>query len=114
MAEGFFDLQAEDRIRILVMAEQNTGQPAANLEKDVWVVWCLEILSAVFGEFLILKGGTSLAKAFQALIKRFSEDLDMACIIPLIAPELFGEALARSIDREANWKGNCLTWPESG
>lgn len=35
MAEGYFDLPAEDRVRILAMAEQDTGQPAAHLEKDV-------------------------------------------------------------------------------
>lgn len=97
MAEGYFDLPAEDRVRILAMAEQDTGQPAAHHEKDVWVMWCLEILCGIFGKFLVLKGGTSLTKAFQALIKRFSEDLDMACIIPLIAPEIFGD------DRDANF-----------
>jgi len=44
------------------------------LEKDVWVVWALNVLFSVrFAEQLVFKGGTSLSKAYH-VIRRFSED----------------------------------------
>ena len=50
-----------------------------NVEKDFWVCWLLKqlfTLPALDG-WLVFKGGTSLSKCFD-LIKRFSEDIDLA------------------------------------
>jgi hypothetical protein len=47
------------------------------LEKDIWVVWALQILGTdqQLLQSLTFKGGTSLSKA-HGLIDRFSEDVD--------------------------------------
>jgi predicted nucleotidyltransferase component of viral defense system len=62
-----------------------TGMSAFAVEKDWWVV---QTLSAVFeteiSRQLVFKGGTSLSKAWN-LIRRFSEDIDLA-----INREFFG------------------------
>jgi hypothetical protein len=48
------------------------------MEKDFWVCWTLKHVMALEGQpRLIFKGGTSLSKAF-GLIRRFSEDIDLA------------------------------------
>lgn len=50
-----------------------------NVEKDFWVCWVLKQLfeSEELRDWLVFKGGTSLSKCF-GLIKRFSEDVDLA------------------------------------
>ena len=62
------------------------GETAARLgfgslvvvEKDFWVCWVLLQLSALTGlPRIVFKGGTSLSKVF-GLIRRFSEDIDLA------------------------------------
>ncbi|WP_439366236.1 nucleotidyl transferase AbiEii/AbiGii toxin family protein [Bradyrhizobium sp. DASA03005] len=66
----------------------NSGRPAHLLEKDVWVVWCLDThFSSPLDEHLVFKGGTSLSKAYRA-IRRFSEDVDLTYDIRAIAPDL--------------------------
>ncbi|MGY4335361.1 hypothetical protein ACVWW3_000267 [Bradyrhizobium sp. LM2.9] len=68
--------------------DSNSGRPAHLLEKDVWVVWCLNALfSSPLGDHLVFKGGTSLSKAYGA-IRRFSEDVDLTYDIRAIAPDL--------------------------
>jgi hypothetical protein len=48
------------------------------MEKDFWVCWTLKHVMALEGQpRMIFKGGTSLSKAF-GLIRRFSEDIDLA------------------------------------
>ena len=49
------------------------------IEKDFWVCWALRRVYEVarFRPHLIFKGGTSLAKAYNA-IDRFSEDVDLS------------------------------------
>jgi len=49
------------------------------IEKDFWVCWLLKQLFSAreFQGWLVFKGGTSLSKCFN-LIKRFSEDIDLA------------------------------------
>ena len=50
------------------------------IEKDYWVTYVLKKLSdSDFKDDVVFKGGTSLAKAFN-LIKRFSEDIDLALL----------------------------------
>lgn len=89
MVDDNFALSQEDRRRILTMAANKLARPASHLEKDIWVVWCLQTLfAACFDAALVFKGGTSLSKAFLALIKRFSEDVDLACVLRYFAPDL--------------------------
>jgi Nucleotidyl transferase AbiEii toxin, Type IV TA system len=56
------------------------GIPAADIEKDVWVV---EALRSVFRPLdrtaVVFKGGTSLSKAY-GIIERFSEDVDLLVV----------------------------------
>ena len=59
-----------------------THIPMAHVEKDFWVTEVLrgvERCSAEMGVSAVLKGGTSLSKAF-GLIRRFSEDVDVIVI----------------------------------
>jgi hypothetical protein len=58
-------------------ADSMTMHPAI-IEKDFWVCWLLDVLfaSGTWGQHLMFKGGTSLAKVYK-LIHRFSEDIDL-------------------------------------
>ncbi len=78
MAEPFLGLSLDDRRDALAAAAGlGVERAPALLEKDVWVVWCLQALfAAPFGEHLVFKGGTSLSKAYD-VIERFSEDVDL-------------------------------------
>ena len=85
---SFSNLSAKRRREALAFAEEQTGGPAHLLEKDVWVVQTMGILfDESFGGDLVLKGGTSLSKAYQ-VIRRFSEDIDVTYDICTIAPDL--------------------------
>jgi hypothetical protein len=88
MAERFIDLSLDDRRDALEVAAQSTGRPPSLLEKDVWVVWALDVLfRADFRDALVFKGGTSLSKAY-GIIDRFSEDVDLTYDIRRLIPEL--------------------------
>jgi hypothetical protein len=88
VSEKFLNLTDAERREALGVATSNSGRPAHLLEKDVWVVWCLDTLfSSPLGEHLVFKGGTSLSKAYGA-IRRFSEDVDLTYDIRAIAPDL--------------------------
>jgi hypothetical protein len=84
------------------------GSPRAYLlEKDIWVVEVLDALfSASFGRELVFKGGTSLAKAY-AVVRRFSEDVDITRDIRAIAPDLVSgagaDALPPTRSQERRW-----------
>lgn len=55
-----------------------TGIQPQAIEKDAWVTLALRIIfNSEVAEHLVFKGGTSLSKAY-GLIKRFSEDIDIA------------------------------------
>lgn len=107
MADRFLALSADDRRDALEAAATASGRPAYLLEKDVWVVWALDVLFAQpFGEHLVFKGGTSLSKAHGDLIQRFSEDIDLTYDIrQLIAgPEPNAiEPLPASRSQERKW-----------
>ena len=79
VAESWFALSAEDQKQALAVAAAESGWPAFLLEKDIWVVWALQILGRdqQLLPSLTFKGGTSLSKA-HGLIDRFSEDVDLA------------------------------------
>ena len=106
MAETYFDLTAADRREVLDVAASASGRPVHLLEKDIWVVWCLETLfGAEIGAPLVFKGGTSLSKAYQ-VIRRFSEDVDLTYDIRVLAPDLVGDApdaLPPSRSQESKW-----------
>jgi len=76
-ASSFLNLPTEERADIVQAASSETVWAPAILEKDAWVVWCLD---ALFRQNdapdYAFKGGTSLSKVFNA-IDRFSEDVDI-------------------------------------
>jgi hypothetical protein len=76
------------------------------LDKDVWVVWILDVLfQAPFAAHLVFKGGSSLSKAYQ-IISRFSEDLDLTYDIRALAPDMVSgdvEALPSNRSQEKRW-----------
>ncbi|MBM61427.1 MAG: hypothetical protein CL484_00595 [Acidobacteria bacterium] len=106
MAETYFDLTAADQREVLDVAASASGRPVHLLEKDIWVVWCLETLFGdEIGAPLVFKGGTSLSKAYQ-VIRRFSEDVDLTYDIRELAPDLVGDApdaLPPSRSQEGKW-----------
>lgn len=70
---------SRDRTDLFLQAANDHGTPLANIEKDFWVCWTLDVLynrRPAGGPRLLFKGGTSLSKAY-ALISRFSEDIDI-------------------------------------
>ncbi|MBD2550202.1 nucleotidyl transferase AbiEii/AbiGii toxin family protein [Microcystis elabens FACHB-917] len=89
MAEVWFALSAEDQKEALAVAAAESGWPAYLLEKDIWVVWALQILGTdqQLLQSLTFKGGTSLSKA-HGLIDRFSEDVDLTLNIQRLWPEV--------------------------
>jgi hypothetical protein len=104
--EAFFDLSPKDRRDALLVVAGRSGRPAHLLEKDIWVVWTLGALfEAPFAEHLVLKGGTSLSKAYRA-IQRFSEDVDVTYDIRAVVPELAAsnsEGLPANRSQEQKW-----------
>lgn len=74
----FYNIPDETKQRIYTNAGEKNNLPAYAIEKDWWVVQTLSILTDIeIGEYLVLKGGTSLSKAWD-VIERFSEDIDLA------------------------------------
>ena len=72
-------------------AEKSQRQPHV-LEKDIWVVQTMAALfGASSGSDLVLRGGTSLSKAF-GILQRFSEDIDVAYDIRALVPDLIETA----------------------
>lgn len=54
------------------------GLNPISVEKDLWVTALLQVLfSLPYAEYMVFKGGSSLSKVWN-LIKRFSEDIDIA------------------------------------
>jgi len=75
MANDYFKLTPEDKREALAVASTQSGRPTHLLEKDVWVVWTLrQLYTSPYADHLIFKGGTSLSKAYRAIV-RFSEDI---------------------------------------
>lgn len=75
---GVLGLSAEERRTIFRNTAQKMGVHEAVVEKDYWVCLILDYLfhKSPFREHLTFKGGTSLSKCFN-LIMRFSEDIDL-------------------------------------
>jgi hypothetical protein len=43
MAESWFELSSADQSEALEVAAGRSGRPAHLLEKDIWVVWALDV-----------------------------------------------------------------------
>ncbi|MFA6843539.1 MAG: nucleotidyl transferase AbiEii/AbiGii toxin family protein [Bacilli bacterium] len=75
---NFFDLKKEQKQLIITQISNKMGLPVQAIEKDLWVTVILQLVFTLpFADKLIFKGGTSLSKVWN-LIKRFSEDIDLA------------------------------------
>lgn len=75
---AFAQEPAESRADFIYQYSASANVPAYIVEKDFWVCWLLGKIFATdeLGRDCVFKGGTSLAKVFQA-IHRFSEDIDL-------------------------------------
>lgn len=106
MPETFLKLSPGDRREALAVAAAASGRPVHLLDKDVWLVWILDVLfRAPFGQDLVFKGGSALSKGYQ-IISRFSEDVDLTYDIRVLAPELAGpglDPLPPSRSQEKRW-----------
>ena len=106
MPEIFLGLPPGDRREALAVAAAASGRPVHLLDKDVWLVWILDVLfRAPLGEHLVFKGGSSLSKGYR-IISRFSEDVDLTYDIRMLAPELAGpglDPLPPSHSQERRW-----------
>jgi predicted nucleotidyltransferase component of viral defense system len=72
--------ETKDFIALIKFAAAHFNITPAFVEKDYWITLALRRLSdSVHTENTVFKGGTSLSKGYQ-LIKRFSEDIDIAII----------------------------------
>ena len=105
MAESWFALSAEDQKEALAVAAAESGWPAYLLEKDIWVVWALQILGTdqQLLQSLTFKCGTSLSKA-HGLIERFSEDVDLTLNIQHLWPEVDLSAAANPTQAQTRRK----------
>lgn len=93
MADEFLRLSAPDRREALAVAAASSGRPLHLLDKDVWLVWLLDVLfRSPLGDHLVFKGGSSLSKGYQ-IISRFSEDVDLTYDIRVLAPDLSSPGL---------------------
>jgi predicted nucleotidyltransferase component of viral defense system len=74
----FTDLSTQDRIDIIDYVSTQTGYRSQIIEKDWWVTTVLRaVFSLPYSNELSFKGGTNLSKCWK-LIKRMSEDIDIA------------------------------------
>jgi hypothetical protein len=75
---NFFNNDTEKQIYYIAQTANKIGLPPQAIEKDLWVTNLLQIVfSLPFAGKLVFKGGTSLSKIW-GVIKRFSEDIDLA------------------------------------
>lgn len=82
---NYFQLSKEQQQIVLTQAANKTGLPVQAVEKDLWVTVLLQIVFTLpIAKHLVFKGGTSLSKVWK-VIKRFSEDIDLA-----IDPSIWG------------------------
>lgn len=90
-SNSFFELSNKERGEVLDIIAPQTHREPFYLEKDIWIVWVLNVLfSSSLKQDLVFKGGTSLSKAYN-IIDRFSEDVDITYDIRAIAHDLVAE-----------------------
>lgn len=67
---------------LITLTAQHLKLPHHFIEKDYWITFVLKKLSeSSQKDTFVFKGGTSLSKAHK-IIERFSEDIDLAVIVP--------------------------------
>ena len=77
--QKFLQRSKQDRQDVFAAAAERLDTIPTYIEKDFWVCLCLDILYNGLARDtvpLLLKGGTTLSKAFN-IINRFSEDIDI-------------------------------------
>ncbi len=75
---NWLNLPKDKQQEVFKQLSFKTGIQPQAIEKDAWVTLVLRIIfNSEIAEHLVFKGGTSLSKAY-GLIKRFSEDIDIA------------------------------------
>jgi predicted nucleotidyltransferase component of viral defense system len=77
--DDFACQSSDERRKYFEQAASQLNITPQLVEKDFWVCWTLKRLFGLteFGPHLTFKGGTSLSKVYN-VIKRFSEDVDVA------------------------------------
>lgn len=74
----YTDLSFDEMREVILRVQAENGLQLQIIEKDWWVTSVLKALfSLPYSEHISFKGGTSLSKCWS-LIKRFSEDVDIA------------------------------------
>lgn len=74
----WFSLSKDRQKLIIDQTAQRTGNLPIVIEKDIWVCIVLKVLfESEIKDAILFKGGTSLSKGYD-IIKRFSEDIDIA------------------------------------
>ena len=87
--DQIIELSVDDRRDVFNEAGVQLGLPPFYVEKDYWVCWVLRLMFGheTMGPHLTFRGGTSLSKGWD-LIKRFSEDIDVAMSRDWVDPDL--------------------------
>lgn len=94
---NYFKLTTNQQRTILEQTAIRQSLPKQAIEKDLWVTAMLELLfSLPCSDYLVFKGGTSLSKVWR-LIRRFSEDIDLA--IDRAVFELEGDLTKKQVKR---------------
>ena len=94
---NYFKLTTNQQRTILEQAAIRQSLPKQAIEKDLWVTAMLQLLfSLPCSDYLVFKGGTSLSKVWR-LIRRFSEDIDLA--IDRAVFELEGDLTKKQVKR---------------
>lgn len=74
----FLTLTESQRLTVFEQTAARIKLPVTAIEKDFWVTEMLNILFTLpYADKMVFKGGTSLSKVW-GLIRRFSEDIDIA------------------------------------
>ena len=78
MKNNYFSLPLNEQRIVIEQAAIRLSLPKQAVEKDLWVTAVLQVLFGLpCADSLVFKGGTSISKVW-GLIRRFSEDIDMA------------------------------------
>ena len=94
---NYFELTANQQRTILEQTAIRQSLPKQAIEKDLWVTAMLQLLfSLPCSDHFVFKGGTSLSKVWR-LIRRFSEDIDLA--IDRAVFELEGDLTKKQVKR---------------
>jgi hypothetical protein len=107
----FEQLDDDSRKIAIDRASFISGIPSRSIEKDWWVTLVLKILfSSTYSNFFTFKGGTSLSKGYD-IIKRFSEDIDIALNLDAIG-ESYLENPSHNFVKNIRRKGCVFTGTE--